>query len=559
MAFSFNLIDEPWLPCVLADGSQTELGLRDALARATEIVEIVGDTPPITAALHRLLLAMLHRCFGPENAAAWQVLWQRGAFEMAAIDRYLDEWRPRFDLFDEARPFYQTAAVDVGGAGSVAKLLFQADNNPTLFDHAHVADPPALSPARAARLVLLVQGFDTGGLKAGTGSERYAKAGPLIQCAVMMVRDVNLFQTLMLNLIRYSPENGWPWDFDPAKDRPAWERSGTTQPDDRYPDGYLDLLTWQNRRVRLIPEAAADRETVIRRAVVMKGYQFPDAFNRRGHETMVAFRKSTAANAPDPYPPVGFREERALWRDSLALLHVDAGEGERPRMLEWLGQLVHDEVLDPAVRLRLDFVGLAADRAKLLFWRHDRLTVPAAYLEESKDDQPLLDALKPAIELAERAGRLLRSGLAEVWVDGVPLRAKNKDVWAPSPMRVLAEEMLGANGAAGELVEHLAPERGYWWRLEEAFRELLLALPDDVVTDTYGDRRAGATALPRWTADVGDAAQRAFDEAVAGLDVSATGMRAVAKADREMRRLLRGMTAVFRAAEPAVIRGGATA
>ncbi|MGE3596618.1 MAG: type I-E CRISPR-associated protein Cse1/CasA, partial [Dehalococcoidia bacterium] len=39
MAFSFNLIDEPWLPCVHADGSQTELGLRDALARATEIVD----------------------------------------------------------------------------------------------------------------------------------------------------------------------------------------------------------------------------------------------------------------------------------------------------------------------------------------------------------------------------------------------------------------------------------------------------------------------------------------------------------------------------------------
>jgi hypothetical protein len=147
----------------------------------------------------------------------------------------------------------------------------------------------------------------------------------------------------------------------------------------------------------------------------------------------------------------------------------------------------------------------------------------------------------------------------EVWADGTRLRANNKDVWAPSPVRVLAEELLGANGAVGDLVEHLAPERNYWWRLERPFQGLLLEMPGDVRTDEYGDRHAGATELPRWATAVRNAARKAFDEAVAGLDTSAAGMRAVAMADREMRRLLRGMTGVFRTVEPAASATGGTA
>src|SRR5262249_4572484 len=173
---NFNLIDEPWLPCVTAapdDGAPAtvQLSLREILLRAHELAAVTGESPPVTAALYRLLLAVLHRCAGeddqtgPKDAARWEVLWNCGRFDADAINRYLAEQRPHFDLFDAERPFYQTAgpAVDEGKAASIAKLLFQSDNNPTLFDHAIVADPPRLSPARAARLVVAYQAFDTGG------------------------------------------------------------------------------------------------------------------------------------------------------------------------------------------------------------------------------------------------------------------------------------------------------------------------------------------------------------------------------------------------------------
>ena len=59
--FSFNLIEEKWLPCVMLDNSLKDLSLRDVLTDATKIRELVGDSPPITIALHRLFLAILHR------------------------------------------------------------------------------------------------------------------------------------------------------------------------------------------------------------------------------------------------------------------------------------------------------------------------------------------------------------------------------------------------------------------------------------------------------------------------------------------------------------------
>ena len=69
MTISFNLIDEPWIPCIL-DGTRVELGLRDVLAQAQQLREIRGDSPLETASLHRLLLAVLHRIFGPKSWTA---------------------------------------------------------------------------------------------------------------------------------------------------------------------------------------------------------------------------------------------------------------------------------------------------------------------------------------------------------------------------------------------------------------------------------------------------------------------------------------------------------
>jgi CRISPR system Cascade subunit CasA len=566
MGISFNLIDEPWIPCVLPDGTAEELSLRDTLARAHEIAEVAGETPPITVALHRLLLAVLHRCFGPENARVWEALWRRGSFDMAAVDAYLATWHVRFDLFHPERPFQQTASLDEAKAGSIAKLLLQADNNPTLFDHTLVDHPPAISPARAARLLLSVQSFDTGGLLTGEGrGPDSAKAGPLLQCAVSLFRGDSLFQTLLLNLHAYNPENGYPWSFNRAADRPAWERADETRAGERRPDGYLDLLTWQSRRVRLLPEPDADGQPVVRRVVVMKGYQFPDGYVRKDAETMVAFRANRRAkprmdppeNSPpknrapdfranrrakprmDPWPQVGFQEERALWRDSLAFLQATDVDHARPKMADWLAELTESGAIGRTRSLRLDLLGLAADRAKLLFWRHERLTIQPRYLENSDEGKDLRTRVGQALDLAERVGRLLSRAYVDIEREG-------KTFPVPSPVRVLAKELLGSDEGVENIVAALGPERGYWSRLDLPFVELLRDLPEDTTKDSSD--LPGAAVIERWSREVVRAAQEAFGQAVSGLEQSARGLRAIAIAERELERRLREAAAAYQTA-----------
>jgi len=66
-------VDKPWIPCVSKDGSIVELSLYDTLANAHNIQEITDESPLVTAALHRVLLAIMHRVLGPKNEAEWRV------------------------------------------------------------------------------------------------------------------------------------------------------------------------------------------------------------------------------------------------------------------------------------------------------------------------------------------------------------------------------------------------------------------------------------------------------------------------------------------------------
>ena len=55
MSDLFNLIHEAWIPCIRRNGASAELSLRQTLAEAHALRELYAETPPVTAALHRLL------------------------------------------------------------------------------------------------------------------------------------------------------------------------------------------------------------------------------------------------------------------------------------------------------------------------------------------------------------------------------------------------------------------------------------------------------------------------------------------------------------------------
>ena len=532
----FNLVSESWLPCVVRSTTRTErsvLSLSDLFAHAHEIEQLVGDTPLVTVALHRLLLSILHRCFGPANAAEWQELWRKESFDADCCTEYLDKWRSRFDLFDEERPFYQTAGLDFAKAGSMAKLLHQDDNNPTLFDHHVTSRPPLIGSDHAARLLVSCQAFDPTGTKTADRGQESAKAAPLVKCAVALTHGNNLFETLLLNLHRYAPDQGEPWDFRPERDCPGWEGDEPTTSGDRMPNGYLDLLTWQSRRIRLEPVRGSSGSLVVQRVVLMKGNQFPVDFERRGKETMVAFcKRPKAPTGQDPWPPLGFHEDRALWRDSMALVEQAEVQYARPKMLSWLSELGESGLLSAVLPLHL--YGVAVSKAKYLFWRHEYMPLPAEFLS----NPDLIGCVRTALLLAEQVGRTLGEGFVAVETEGGERKL-------PSAMRVIAESLLGANGEISELVRHHAPRRRFWSGLEQPFWQFLEDLPSDAVTDEFGQPVYGTVVLRRWVVMLQDKANTAFQDTVRNLGTDAKVLRAAARGERALRFQVRALLGTY--------------
>lgn len=536
MTASFNLLDEPWIPCLDADGALRELGLRETLAMAPSLREVTDSSPLVTIALHRLLLAVLHRALGPATLEEWGAMWEQGHWDMRRMEAYLNRWRERFDLFHPERPFYQTTEIDVSYAKSVATMVhgLTLGNYVTLFDHTLDHDPPALSPAAAARYLVAYQAFGIGGTisyqsRHGEDAKgyKYTQAGPLTKGAITLVRGANLFETLMLNLQRYDGSDGAPFDF--THDVAAWERDTPARAETRWPDGYVDLLTWQARRVRLCPEDDGAGDTVVRSAVLMMGYQFPASWQSAGREPMLAFVKNPKPkpNAP-PWFVVGFQEDRALWRDSLSLFQSIAGLSARPRILDWVAGLAAEGVLDNSGRFAIDLFGMAVDPrnvANVRFWRHERLPLPVELLH----DRDAYELLAEALDLAERVGRLFGAGSVAV------RDARGKVRKVPSPMQVLARNLASPADVSSankdtvtDIINGLAPGRIYWAQLGAPFTRLVIAVTE------RPDR-----ALVDWADEIEQAARGAFGRIMAGLDTSARALKAGARAEREFESHLR--------------------
>ncbi len=504
------------------------------LVEAPQIREIVDPSPLVTVALHRLLLAILHRNFGPEGAGEWQALWKASKWDAEILATYFQGWRHRFDLFDQRQPFYQTADIDFSLEVPVSKLTHElaSGNNPTLFDHCADDVPKALSPAQAARYLVAHQSFAVGGLITRLpGEGASAKAAPLTKAAVVLVRGKNLFQTLMLNLHRCSPKDEEPFKAE-VDDSLAWERAEETRAEDRYPKGYLDLLTWQSRRIRLHPEQDVDGRWVVKHVVIMKGNQFSDGLDHHSSETMVAFgRVEKPAKGQAPWPPVTFQEKRALWRDSLSLFQSVEEKQARPKTLDWLNDLVSEGVLARSQTLQMDMLGLSTDRAKVNFWRHEHLPLPLAYL----DNDDLLSKLRVALDIAENAGKAL-------WGSARFLcKLLSLPNWDQLNERERQQQERARKKDIKNMTDNLAPERAYWPRLEAPFKLLLVNLPQD--KDDFGEY--GSRKLPKWATTVRCTAWQAFDGATRSLDTSARTLKAVTLARREFSRRLSNVLADY--------------
>jgi len=496
MNATFDLLEEAWIPCVRPDGTSEELGLRECLAHAHELRELHGESPPVTASLHRLLLAVLHRVFGPASHKEWADLWEDGRWDDEEVDAYLDRWRHRFDLFHPERPFYQ-APDDRVKPKSVATLVQEvaSGHNPTLFDH-HTEDQGlTLTPGQAARMVVAAQAFGLAGL---SGLPQKFTDGPCARGICFLVQGDSLFETLALNLLRYPDDTVMVHQPD---DRPAWEMDDPFTPRRSHPRGYLDYLTWQNRRVLLLPRSTAEAVAVelvtaapgLRLAAdvwdPMKHYSEPRQGQKGGPRSL------------------RFREDRALWRDSVALFRFDSDQFHPPRAFYWLGELVDRGHLDISQTRRYLALGMAAKQARVDFYRAERMPLPLAYLR----DQELVNHLQDVLEMTERAASQLWGATRTLATLLLSPESDLEGGRQPAP-----EDLAGITG-------QWAVERRYWSRLEVPFIETVEALPRDP-----------ERTLEQWREILLRSAREAFDHAADNLAHDPRALKAVVRASGQL-------------------------
>jgi CRISPR system Cascade subunit CasA len=488
MTVRFNLLEEPWIPCLRVDGQPIELGVRETLAHAHELREVVGDSPLVTGALLRLLLAVLHRVFGPEGYEAWGALWHAGLWDPARLDDYLGQWRERFELFHPERPFYQ-APASRAKPKSAASMMHEvaSGNNATLFDHHTEAAGVILRAPVAARMLVTSQAFGLAMLGPG---ENFVD-GPCARGVIFFVSGRTLFETLMLNLIRCADDDPLP---EQAGDRPSWEMDDPFLPARTIPLGYLDYLTWYNRRIMLIPEDLPAGPAV-RKITMGPGLRLDQGVL----DPMKSYRQDVSRG----WRPLRFSEHRALWRDSVALLRLGVPDNRPPRAFDWLAELVAEELVDQEHTVLTLAVGMANDQAKVDFIRSERLPVPLAYLR----NRMLVDRLGDALQMAEAVSRQLWGAARRMAT--LLLSVDAGDEGARQPLREDLDRTMAPWGV----------ERSFWSRLEVPFRGMVEALPS-----------GPEEALERWHRGLVREAWRAFDHAAELIAASPRSLKATVRA-----------------------------
>lgn len=322
---TFNLVREPWIP-VTAGGVATQVSLLDALTRAHELDALGLDDPlQAVAVLRQVLLPVVLDALGaPRSEREWAERWDTGCLDAAAIQEYLDRHADRFDLFDAVAPFAQVAglrtASDATKPVSVLLAAVAAGNNVPLFGACTDADPPRLSPAAVARAVLSAHCWDTAAIKSGAVGDPQMKSGkttgnptgPVGGLGVTIPLGPTLAQTLLVNLpiVRQGlrPEDRPQWRANPAT--PEWTRRAAL--------GLMDLLTFQSRRIRLVPETAPDGTITVSQVVLAAGDRLDHQPDEEPH-TRWRQEKKPKPGTP-ARRPVRHQPGKAAWRGLASLL-----------------------------------------------------------------------------------------------------------------------------------------------------------------------------------------------------------------------------------------------
>jgi CRISPR system Cascade subunit CasA len=395
-------VDEPWIPAVDVDGNTRELGIRDVLLEAHRLWEIRDPMPTVEYGLYRLLTAFvldIHE-FGNDDLYTLGELIDGGQFDAAVVNRYLDRYRDRFDLFDKAHPFLQTPGMTEEPASSAALAHAIPSGSNQMHFHHQEEDDFRVGPAAAARLLTTLAPFTTAG---GRGYSPSINGAPPWY---VLVLGGTLFQTLCLNAYVL------PAGVEDKNTGPAWRNQ--RQPDQsgrRTTASLLEALTWRPRRIQLIPgEPGACAITGEACDVTIGEMRFTagDSCDFTSWRDPSASYRTVDKKGVYSLRP---QEGKQLWRETAALSMLterdykgdDPVRLTRPQIIDQYKQLrLNSRTLSNDDKLNLAAYGIRTDQMKVFEWRREELSVPFELVFESSLHRVCQDEIDKADEIASK-------------------------------------------------------------------------------------------------------------------------------------------------------------
>lgn len=347
----YNLLDEPWIPVRLLDGTITEVGLLELLQRSTDIADLACELPTQNIAIQRLVLAVAYRVATPLDAEEWLEQLEEGA-PIEQMIEYLEKWRERFYLFGGQYPFMQVADLRTpkDTVSGLEKLIADVPNGEQFFTTRNGKALERISAAEAARWVVHTQAYDPSGIRSGAVGDREVKGGkgyPIgpAWCGhlgLVWLKGKNFNETLLLNLVPADAGDlkGVPvtteWDWC------TWEVS-TPETSARGNYSRLDpkgtprdlsipkLLTWHSRRIKLIGDSSGVTSVVLAQGDKLA----PQQMQRYEPQSLWRYSLPQSRNhKQDVYMPSKFKAGRALWRDlpgTLPVCEMITGADKQPK------------------------------------------------------------------------------------------------------------------------------------------------------------------------------------------------------------------------------------
>lgn len=356
----FNLIDEPWLPVLMQDGSHRRVSLREVFDEKVGIADL-SLVAYERISVMRFLICLAMAAFDEgelKDEAAWKSA--RGKLCMR-VNAYLDKWHARFNFFGE-HAFMQPDGLTATKPSGIEKLFPHraSGNNGTLFDHAILSNEKNLVVEDWPIGMLTYLNYAAGGRHqkcqwAGIETSVSVTEGPSREKSMAQTFAVggSLTETIWLNLITDQMIAQLPSQIH---GRPFWECKDLQRDAIKSPFGVNTLLG------RLVPLSRVMKFSQGSKQVPLgEGLKYAPLPESREPMAAVCLKKGKKGETVETY--VSASPEEMPWRNlqailsrtercgTLTLRHLDSLAFDEPDRIVsiWCGGLVGDRAKNVAV------------------------------------------------------------------------------------------------------------------------------------------------------------------------------------------------------------------